>query len=90
MEILAILLGTYVITLVLTESEGAFGLLYEMRNIEWVDKFGIFNCHLCTSFWVALGLSLAFGQPLMILIAWAFSTVVDKIVNATVLFIVSR
>jgi len=90
METLAILFGTYVITLVLTESDGAFGILHKFRNLKWVDDFGLFNCHLCTSFWVALALSLAFAQPLMVLIAWAFSTVVDKIVTAIVAFIVSR
>lgn len=79
MESLAIILGTYAITLALTQSEGAFGSFYKLRKIKWVDDFGLLNCHLCTAFWVSLILSLSFGEPLMILIAWGASTMIDKI-----------
>lgn len=81
MEALAIILGTYAITLALTESDGAFGVMYKIRNNKAIKNFGLFECHLCTSFWVAVFLSLAFGMPLMTLIAWGSSVLIDKIVT---------
>lgn len=81
MEAIAIVIGTWVITTVLTSSDGPYGSLYKLREIKAVKDFGLLECHMCTAFWVALVLSLCFGQPIMILIAWGVSVLVDNLLN---------
>jgi len=82
MEALALVLGTYAVTLALTASEGPWGLFYKLRAIKRVQDFGVLECFLCTSFWVSLILCLSFGRPEIILIAWGSSTLIDKVVMA--------
>lgn len=81
METASLILGTYIITLVLTVSEGPYGRLYRLRQNKKVDDFGLLNCFMCAAFWVALILCLVFGRLDLILIAWGASTLLDRITN---------
>lgn len=81
METASLILGTYIITLVFTVSEGPYGRLYKLRQNKKVDDFGLLNCFMCTAFWVALILCLAFGRLDLLFIAWGGSTLLDRITN---------
>ena len=80
--IASLVLGVYTITLALTESAGPWGLLERLRNVKWVSDFGLLECGLCCSFWVALGLCIAFGRVDLYFIAWGGSVLLDKLVTA--------
>ena len=80
--IISLILGTYTMTLALTESPGPWGLLERLRNIKWISDFGLLECGLCCSFWVALGLCVAFGRLDLYFIAWGGSVVLERLVTA--------
>lgn len=82
MIIATLILGTYAITLALTESSGPYGILERIRNVKWVKDFGVLECQLCCSFWVALSLCIALGRLDMILVTWGGSVVLDKLITA--------
>lgn len=48
----------YYITLALTQSDGAWGLMARIREIPALKDFGLLECFLCTSAWVSLVVSL--------------------------------
>lgn len=76
-----VLLITYALTSALVYSDGAFGIMYRIRDIEWVKDFGLLECYLCTSFWVGLVVSLLSGDIWLIGWAWGGSVIVDKFIN---------
>lgn len=79
MDTISLILATYVITLVLVDSEGAWGLLYKFRNLAKVDNFGLLNCFVCTSFWVALIAVLLTAHYELFFIAWAGAVIIEKV-----------
>lgn len=79
---LSLVFGVYVITLALTESSGPFGLLEKLRSIDIVERSGLLECYLCTSFWVSVALCVAFNRIDMILISWGVSTLIQRLYNA--------
>ena len=81
MDLAALTLGTYAITLVLTQSEGPYGLFYKLRTIKQIDNFGLLNCYLCTAFWIALFLCLITKNMQLFFIAWGGATIIDKAVK---------
>jgi len=81
MELASLIFGTYIITLVLTESEGAYGGLYKLRQNKKVDDFGILNCFMCTAFWIALLFCSVTGNLGLLFIVWGASTALDKVVK---------
>ena len=85
MIIASLILGTWVTTLALTESAGPWGLLERLRNVKWISDFGLLECGLCSSFWVALGLCMAFERLDLILIAWGGSIVLERLINGWVI-----
>lgn len=79
MDYATLILGTYAITLVFTQSEGPYGIIYRLRTNKAVDNFGLFNCFLCTAFWVALLLCLLTNNLGLLLIAWGGATVINGV-----------
>lgn len=80
MEVLALILGTYALSASLLYSDGAWGLMYRIRNNESVKDFGLLECYICTSFWIAALLTFVFGFVWWYgLIAWGATVIVDKI-----------
>ena len=82
MTIASLILGTYTLTLALTESSGPWGLLERLRNVKWVSDFGLLECGLCCSFWVALALCIAFGRLDLYFIAVGGSVLLERLVTA--------
>jgi len=80
-EFASLILGTYIITLFLTHSEGPWGALYKLRNNKAVDNFGVLNCFMCTAFWVALGLCLILGRMDLLFISWGAATALDRLIK---------
>lgn len=80
MEAISIIAGTYAITYVITDSSGAWGVLERVRVNQYISRFGLFECFLCTSFWVALVLS-RFDFT-MLLLAWGVSFLAHQLVIA--------
>lgn len=81
MDTATIILGTFAITLALTQSEGPYGLFYKLRQNKKVDNFGLLNCFLCTALWVSVILGLCMGRLDLVLISWGGSTLLDRIAN---------
>lgn len=79
MDTATLILGTYVITLVLTQSEGPYGKLYALRQNKKIDDFGVLNCFMCTAFWITLILCLFTGNWANFFIAWGGSVIIDKV-----------
>lgn len=48
-------LGTYWLTLALTQEDGPFGVFYKLRRLK---ALGVLQCFTCSSLWVAAVLSL--------------------------------
>ena len=84
-EIISLVLGTWVITAALTESSGPWGLLERLRNVKWISDFGLLECGLCCSFWVALGLCIAFGRLDLYFIAVGGSVLLERLVNGWII-----
>lgn len=82
MIIATLILGTYALTLALTESSGPYGILERIRNMRWVKDFGVLECQLCCSFWVALSLCIALGRLDLYFIAAGGSVLLDRLVTA--------
>lgn len=74
----ALILLTYALSSALVYSDGAFGIMYRIRNHELVKEFGVFDCFLCCSFWVAVLVSIPTGDILMFAYAWGGAVIVDK------------
>lgn len=81
MDFISLTLGTYAITLILTQADGPYGLIYKLRTIKQVDDFGLLNCYFCTALWVALFLCLITGNLGLFFIAWGGATIIDKVVQ---------
>lgn len=81
-EIISLVLGTYTVTLALTESAGPWGLLDILRRVKWISDFGLLECGLCCSFYTALGLCIAFGRLDLYFIAVGGSVVLERLVTA--------
>ena len=84
MEVLTLILAAYCLTLALTQSEGAWGIMEKVRQNKHVANFGVFDCFLCTSFWVSLALVAAFNAWSAFFIVWGASVVLDKLIMALV------
>lgn len=82
MEAVALIFGTYVITAALIYSDGPWGLLYKARNNNLIKDFGVLECFLCSSLYVAIVLTFVIGLDWWYsLIAWGTSVIVDKIIT---------
>lgn len=82
MEI-ALILATYVVTCVFVYSGGAWGSLEQLRNKPWMKRFGLLDCFLCTSFWVAGIATLIAGANIgQFFIAWAVAYIIDSLIIA--------
>ena len=82
MELLALTLATTALTTSLTQSKGAFNSLEWLRNK--TERFGLLQCELCTSFYVAGGLVWAFTPQYGVLGwlgIWGASYVVMHLIN---------
>lgn len=53
MELFITIFATYLITIMLVETEGPLGIFYRLRNIKPIKSYGVLNCVLCTSVHVA-------------------------------------
>lgn len=80
-----LILGTYAITLGLTESSGPYGILERLRNIKAIKDFGLLECSTCTSFWVALGLCVAFGRLDMYFVTAGGSIVLERLISGWII-----
>ena len=85
LTISSLVLGVYAITLALTESAGPWGLLDILRRVKWISDFGLLECGLCCSFWVALGLCIAFGRLDLYFIAVGGSIVLERLINGWII-----
>lgn len=81
--IISQILGTYVLTCVLAYSGGAYGSLEAFRNKPSVKSFGLLECFLCISFWIALLMTLIAGGTWMtFFIVWGSAFIIDQLVMA--------
>lgn len=79
---LGVILITFMGSSALMYSSGAYGALERVRSLEKVKNFGIFDCYLCLSFWVALFATIAVsGSWQLFAIAWGFSYLADKLLT---------
>ena len=78
----SLVLGTYTITLALTESSGPWGLLERLRNVKWVDDMGLLNCSLCVSFWVSIIACLFVDRLDLMPLVWGGSHLLSQLVLA--------
>lgn len=82
MEIAALILGTYVISAGLIYSDGAWGIIYNLRSNKIIKDFGVLECFLCTSFYVSIALTALLGiHWLYIFIGWGASVLIDKLIS---------
>lgn len=81
MDTAGLILATYVLTLVLIQSDGPWGIIYKIRSNKFIDSFGILNCFICTSFWIALLISILAGNIFYLFIYWGGAVIIDKILK---------
>lgn len=81
MDAISLILGVYAFTLVLTQSEGAWGQLYKLRNDKYVDDFGLLNCFICTSFWITVLICLFTAHWGLFFIGWGGAIIIDKVIK---------
>lgn len=82
MEVLALILGTFASTYALIYSDGPWGVIYRVRNLEAMKDFGILECFICTSFWVSIIITFTLGLHWWILlIGWGASVIIDKLLT---------
>lgn len=80
--VLSVSLATIAATATFIESGGPFGVMEWLRNK--TERFGLLQCELCTSFWVAGGLVWAFTPQYGVLGwlgIWGASYVVIHLMN---------
>lgn len=81
--IISQILATYVITAVFLYSDGAYGILGRLRSNDKVMRFGLLECFLCLSFWVALLLILVGGGTWQsFFIVWGSAFIIDQLIMA--------
>lgn len=76
------ILGIYAISYSLVYLDGPFDLFERLRNIHFIEKFGILLCIPCISFWVSWTAVIfvgfywwaAFGL-------WGAAIIIDRIIN---------
>ena len=85
MIIASLILGTYVVTLALTESAGPWGLLDILRRVKRVDDMGLLNCSLCVSFWVSIIACLFVDRLDLMPLVWGGSVVLERLVNGWII-----
>ena len=62
------LLATYGLTLILTEADGPFGVLYKLRHLKGL---GALKCFVCTSVWVGALFALLTTQSALEFVIYA-------------------
>ena len=82
MIIASLILGTYTITLGLTESSGPWGLLERLRNVKWIDAMGLLNCFLCTALYSSIAACAVVGRLELIPLTWGSSVIINQLVTA--------
>ena len=82
LTISSLVLGTWVLTLALTESSGPLGLLERLRNVKWVDDFGILECGLCVGFYVSIFSCLFVDRIELMPLVWGGSVLLERLVTA--------
>lgn len=83
MEVISLILATYVISSSVVDSDGPWGIFYKFRETRAVNEFGILECLGCTALYVSGGLVLAFNHELGILGwlgVWGASSVLDRVI----------
>lgn len=83
--IASLILGTYALTLAATESSGPYGILERIRNVKPVKDFGVLECQLCCSFWVALSLCIAFERLDLYFVAVGGSIVLERLISGWII-----
>ena len=82
MIIASLILGTYALTLALTESAGPWGLLDILRRVKWIDNMGLLNCGLCVGFYVSIIACLFVDRIDLMPLVWGGSHLLSQIVLA--------
>lgn len=82
MIIASLILGTYTITLALTESSGPWGLLERLRNVKWIGDFGLLECGLCVGFYVSIFGCLFVDRIELMPLVWGGSHLLSQLVLA--------
>ena len=82
MIIASLILGTWVLTLALTESAGPWGLLDILRRVKWIDNMGLLNCGLCVGFYVSIIACLFVDRVDLMPLVWGGSVLLDKLITA--------
>ena len=82
MIIATLILGTWVLTLALTESAGPWGLLERLRNVKWISGFGLLECGLCVGFYVSIFSCLFVDRIELMPLVWGGSTLIHQLVTA--------
>ena len=78
----SLILGTWVLTLALTESAGPWGLLERLRNIKWIDAMGLLNCFLCTALYTSTAACAVVGRLELIPLTWGASVIINQLITA--------
>lgn len=85
MESVGFILATYALTIALTRSDGAWGILRRIRDNKHVSRFGVLECFLCTSLYVSLILCLLYGRFDLWLLVWGASVLINEAIIAYML-----
>lgn len=79
---IAVIFATFMSTSALMYSSGAYGALERFRTLAKVQNFGIFDCFLCLSFWLALFYTaIVEGSWELFFLAWGVSYLADKLLT---------
>lgn len=76
------IIAVYVITSVFIYSSGPWRSLETLRNNQKMKEFGLLDCFLCTSFWVALVFGIISHRADVAIVAWGAAYFIDQVVSA--------
>lgn len=76
--------AVYGLSYVLVYSRGAFGMFSRVRDISWVQDFGILECLPCISFWISMPVAFLAGHDFWFISwlgVWGCVVIVDRIIS---------
>lgn len=80
--ILLAICATYGMSFVLVYKDGPFNIFEKFRSIRVIEKFGLFECVPCLSFWVSIPVCLIFGIPMFAFIGiWGSVIILDRLLS---------
>lgn len=89
-SILAVL-GTYGVSYSLVYLDGPFGIFERIRDVSWIDRFGVLLCVPCSSFYIALPMGLFGGFNLISSIGiWGAVVLLDRLVNFYMVYLENK